>query len=236
MNIQNLAMKFQIEETAVCDGAEDRFFRICSFDLAEAGQRKMEQAAFRVRTHLQERMDIRATVRFWDRPVLTDTRLQLDDVTLCCDAFSRIPAGAVKGVFAYLLTIGDTDMEGEVSIMTELYHDVWGTAYVESVMDVLRSRLLQVLPEENMHLSESFGPGYYGMAMEEGKTLFSLLGDETAGVSQKASGLLLPEKSCMGLLLVYDRPGIRMPLACEKCLGSRGSCQFCEKRTLKELE
>ncbi|MBR3755932.1 MAG: hypothetical protein IKK48_02375 [Firmicutes bacterium] len=222
-------MKFQIEETAVCDGAEDRFFRICSFDLAEAGQRKMEQAAFRVRTHLQERMDIRATVRFWDRPVLTNTQLQLDDVTLCCDAFSRIPAGAVKGVFAYLLTIGDTDMEGEVSIMTELYHDVWGTAYVESVMDVLRSRLLQVLPEENMHFSESFGPGYYGMAMEEGQKIFSLLDGDSIGVTQKRSGLLTPEKSCLGLILVYDRNNIKLPAACETCLGTKGGCRFCDK-------
>lgn len=236
MNIQNLVTKFQIEEKAARSGAEDRFFRICSFNLAEAGQRQMEKAAFRIRTHLQTQMDIRAAVRFWDNPVLEGDVLRLDDKSLRCGAFAQIPQNVVKGAFVYLLTIGETGIEAEDYIMTEIYHDIWGTAYVESALEVLRRDCLESQLEADLYLSESFGPGYFGMPLEEGKTLFSLLGDETAGVSQKASGLLLPEKSCMGLLLVYDRPGIRMPLACEKCLGSRGSCQFCEKRTLKELE
>lgn len=236
MNIQNLVTKFQIEEKAARAGAEDRFFRICSFNLAEAGQRQMEKAAFRIRTHLQEQMEIRAAVRFWDNPVLEGDVLRLDDKSLRCGAFAQIPRNVVKGAFVYLLTIGETGIEAEDYIMTEIYHDIWGTSYVESALEVLRRDCLESQLEADLYLSESFGPGYFGMPLEEGKTLFSLLGDETAGVSQKASGLLLPEKSCMGLLLVYDRPGIRMPLACEKCLGSRGSCQFCEKRTLKELE
>lgn len=236
MNIQNLTMKFQIKENVVRDGAEERFFRICSFNLAEAGQRQMEKAAFRVRSHLQTQMDIRAAVRFWENPVLQGDLMQLDDVTLRCGAFAQIPRDVVEGAYLYLLTIGETDIEAEDYIMTEIYHDIWGTSYVEAAVEVLRKDCLEAQLEADLYLSESFGPGYYGMAMEEGRILFSLLGEETAGVSQKASGLLLPEKSCMGLMLVYNRPGIRMPQACEKCLGSRGCCQFCENRHVKELE
>ena len=234
MNIQNLPMKFYIEENIVRDGAEERFFRICSFNLAEAGQRKMEKAAFRVRSHLQTQMDIRAIARFWEDPVLQGDRLQLGDVRLCCGAFSQIPLDAVKGVFAYLLTIGETDIEAEAGIMTEIYHDIWGTAYVESALEILRRDCLESQLDADLYLSESFGPGYYGMAMEESRKIFSLLGEETVGVIQKTSGLLLPEKSCMGLLLVYNRPGIQMPRACEHCLGVGGGCQFCEKRHTKE--
>ncbi len=236
MNIQNLVTKFQIEENALRGDAEERFFRICSFNLAEVGQRQMEKAAFRVRSHLQTQMDIRAVARFWENPVLQGDMLQLDDMTLRCGAFAQIPRDVVKGAFVYLLTIGETDIEAEDYIMTEIYHDIWGTSYVESALEVLRRDCLESRLEADLYLSESFGPGYYGMPMEEGKTLFALLGEETAGVSQKASGILLPEKSCIGLMLVYNRPGIRMPRACEKCLGSRGGCQFCEKRRIKELE
>ena len=236
MNIQNLSMKFEIKENILQEDAEDRFFRICSFNLAEAGQRQMEKAAFRIRGHLREQMDIRAVARFWENPVLQGDMLQLNDVTLHCGAFAQIPRDVFKGAFVYLLTIGETDIEAEDYIMTEIYHDIWGTSYVESALEVLRRDCLESQLEEDLYLSESFGPGYYGMPMEEGKMLFSLLGEETAGVIQKASGLLLPEKSCIGLMLVYDRPGIRMPQACEKCLGSRGGCQFCEKRHVKELE
>lgn len=236
MNIQNLSMKFEIKENILQEDAEERFFRICSFNLAEAGQRQMEKAAFRIRGHLREQMDIRAVARFWENPVLQGDMLQLNDVTLRCGAFAQIPRDVVKGAFVYLLTIGETDIEAEDYIMTEIYHDIWGTSYVESALEVLRRDCLESQLEEDLYLSESFGPGYYGMPMEEGKMLFSLLGEETAGVIQKASGLLLPEKSCIGLMLVYDRPGIRMPQTCEKCLGSRGGCQFCEKRHVKELE
>lgn len=236
MNIQNLSMKFEIKENILQEDAEERFFRICSFNLAEAGQRQMEKAAFRIRGHLREQMDIRAVARFWENPVLQGDMLQLNDVTLRCGAFAQIPRDVVKGAFVYLLTIGETDIEAEDYIMTEIYHDIWGTSYVESALEVLRRDCLESQLEEDLYLSESFGPGYYGMPVEEGKMLFSLLGEETAGVIQKASGLLLPEKSCIGLMLVYDRPGIRMPQTCEKCLGSRGGCQFCEKRHVKELE
>ena len=234
MNIQNLATKFQIEEKAVRAGAEERFFQICSFNLAEAGQRQMETAAFRIRTHLQAQMNIRAVTRFWDEPVLKGDTLQLDDVVLRCGAFSQIPREAIKGAFAYLLTIGDTDIEAEDYIMTEIYHDIWGTSYVEAALDFLYRDCLESQLGEGLYLSESFGPGYFGMAMEESIRIFGLLDGASIGVSQKASGLLLPEKSCMGVMLVYDRPGIRMPLACEKCLGTKGGCQFCEKRMRKE--
>ncbi len=237
MNIQNFTMKFEIEESVVSLGAEERFFHICSFDLAEAGQRKMEQAAFAVRRHLQEKMEIQATVRYWNGPALTGEKLQLGDVSLICGAFGQIPADAIKGAFAYLLTIGETDIEAEGNIMTELYHDIWGTAYVESAMEVLQRECLSPLVEkEGTHLSENFGPGYYGMAMDEGLKIFGLLDGESVGVSQKITGLLMPEKSCLALILVYDRDDIKMPRACEKCLGTKGSCKFCEKRNVKELE
>ena len=236
MNIQNLSVKIQIQESAVAAGAEARFFRICSFDLGSAGQRKMEQAAFKVRSHLQRQMDIRAVARYWENPVVEGDALQLDDVTLRCGVFGQIPRNVIKGAFVYLLTIGETDIEAEDYIMTEIYHDIWGTAYVESALDVLRRDCLEDQLDADLYLSESFGPGYFGMAMEESRKLFSLLGEDTAGVIQKESGLLLPEKSCMGLLLVYNRPGIKVPAACEKCLGNKGGCQFCEKRTTKELE
>ena len=137
MNIQNLEMKFEIEEKAIADDAEARFFWICAFNLAEAGQRKMEAAAFRVREHLQAQMRMQAAVSFWNRPVLTGDALLLGDAVLRCGAFGRIPADAIKGAFVYLLTIGETDIEAEGNIMTELYHDIWGTVYTEAALRLL---------------------------------------------------------------------------------------------------
>lgn len=230
-------MKFQILLPVATPGAEERFFQICSFNLAEAGQRNMEKAAFAVQEHLLNQMHIRAAVRFWDQPVIDGDKLQLDDAILSCGALGQIPKDAIKGVFVYLLTIGETDIEAEDNIMTELYHDIWGTAYVESAMEVLRRDCLQPLIEgRECYLSESFGPGYFGMAMEEGKKLFDLLREVSIGVTQKSSGLLTPEKSCLGLMFLYDRADVAMPQACEKCLGTRGGCMFCEKRSVKELE
>ena len=236
MNIQNLEMKFQIVESAVAEGAEERFFQICSFDLAEAGQRRMEEAAYRVRDHLRAKMEICAAVRFWESPVLTGETLRLGEMPVWCDGFSQIPAEAIKGAFAYLLTIGETEMEEERSVMTELYHDIWGTAYVESSLQALRKDCLHPLLDDGLHLSECFGPGYYGMAMEEGAKLYGVLDGKSVGVTLRTSGLLMPEKSCLGLALVYDRGDIKMPRSCETCLGTKGGCRFCGKLDTKELE
>ena len=236
MNIQNLTMNFKIEESAAADRAEEQFFQICGFHLSDPLQRKLERQAHVVREHLRTQMDIRAAVRFFESPVLLGDALQLDDATLYCSAFEQIPADAVKGAFVYLLTIGETNIEEETDILTELYHDIWGTTYVGAALEVLRRDLLNGLLDSGLHLSESFGPGYYGMELEEGRKLYGLMDKSLIGVLQKTSGLLVPEKSCLGLMLVYDRGDIKMPGACEKCLGARGGCQFCDKRYVKELE
>ena len=228
-------MKFKIEESAVETIAETRFFQMCSFDLGDAGQRKMEDLAFSVREHLRQQMEMQVAVRFFDEVSLQKDELQLGDESLRCSAFSHVPPEAVKGAFVYLLTIGETDTEGEEGIMAELYHDIWGTAYVESALGILRKDLLPSLLDGcEGYLSESFGPGYYGMAMEEGTKLFSLLDGASVGVMQKKSGLLHPEKSCLGVILIYDRDGIRIGAGCAKCLGNRGGCRFCEKGLIKE--
>jgi len=234
-------MKFEIEESVVAEEAEARFFEICAFDLAEAGQRKMEEAAMLVREHVQAQMCIQAAVRFYGNPVLTGERLQLDDAVLHCDAFGQIPADTVKGAFVYLLTIGETDIEAEGNIMTELYHDIWGTVYVEAALqelcgDGFADAAKTLYPDQKVYVSQPFGPGYYGMAMEEGRKIYPLVDGAEAGVMQKTSGLLVPEKSCLGLVLVYDRDGIKMSPGCKKCLGVSGGCRFCMKRMKKELE
>lgn len=235
MNIQNLGMKFHIVLPVATPGAEERFFRMCGFDLGAVGHRKMEQAAYKVRNHLLSQMKIRAFVQGWDHPQVEGADLHLGDTVITCDAFSQIPKEAIKGAFAYLLTIGETDIEAEDYIMTEIYHDIWGTAYIDSAMEVLRRDcLMPMIEEEGFFLSENFGPGYFGMAMEEGSKIFDLLDGAAIGVSRKASGLLIPEKSILGLILVYDREDIKMSRSCEKCLGNKGGCNFCEKRIVKE--
>ena len=130
-----------------------------------------------------------------------------------------------------MLTAGECYFSSEENIMDFLYADIWGTNYVEAGIQLLTEKIeadmKERLPQQQTYLSEEFGPGYFGMPVIESRKFFNILDGDLIHVRVKESGLMIPQKTCTGLYLVFNRPDIKAEPECLRCRGNASGCQFC---------
>lgn len=228
-----------IPEERVRENAEKRFIATCGFKLETSRKhQRMMEMGLKVRETGVEGINIRATYLFLDKSHYRDGKVVLNDSVLTCNYFGQIPEEAVEGMYLYMLTSGECLFSSEEQIMDFLYADIWGTNYVDAGIDAFKEDY--ILPDmaerfskpgKPVFLSEEFGPGYFGMPVIETKKFVSLLDSDAIGVRVKESGLMIPQKSCAGLFLVYNRDDLKAEPGCVKCLGNSQGCAFCSFRT-----
>ncbi len=224
--------KITIGEAAVQSLAEKRFIQACGFDLLRERDRRMMETGAKVRDDGMDGRGLKALVSFYGPEHFFDGAVRIGETVVSCNYFDRIPREAVEGVYFYLLTAGACPSPREEDIMESLYADIWGTSYVEAGLQLLREQHLkrdmaERFPGRQVCLSEEFGPGYFGMSVIETKRFFSILDAAAIGVSVQDSGLMIPQKTCTGLYLVYNRTDLKAEPGCIRCLGSTGGCRFC---------
>ena len=85
-------------------------------------------------------------------------------------------------------------------------------------------------------ISDSFGPGFYGMDVSYIKDFFSFMNNEEIGMSLMKSGMMLPIKSFAGFFIVLKK-GSKLPeSACQNCIMKTKSCVFCRMSRKSEME
>ncbi len=213
---------FLIDKETIKEHAERRFIEICGFDLCNETHRRLLESCEPLRKRLWEKTEVRCATAFENQPVMEGANLQAGAAVVRCRYFQQIPREDVIGVHFYLVTLEHFDCDVEESTEA-VYRDIWGTSIIDAVMESLPEHLCK----DRAFLSSAMGPGYYGMDISEGRQIFSLLRGETAGVRITQSGVLIPEKSCIGFFLQYNRKDVKMQRACRQCLGQKGGCQFC---------
>ncbi len=233
--------KIKIEEAAAHSLAEKRFIQTCGFDLSRGKHQRMMKMGEKVRDEGLEGIDISAVISFFGPEYFSDGAIRVGDAVITCNYFSQIPAEALEGVYFYMLTAGECLFSSEENIMDFLYADIWGTNYVDAGIQVLTEQYIKKDMAERFAgrevcLSEEFGPGYFGMPVIETKKFFSILDASSIGVRVKDSGLMIPQKTCVGLYLVYNRSDIKAEQSCMQCHGNAGGCQFCAIRAKMKEE
>lgn len=227
------------EENQLRSFAFTRFSQICGLEkcdgqvasVIEGEAQRIYRKYFCVRR-------VKGVVRRFGKSVWRNKRVYAEDREISCSLFARIPEDIVEGVYFYALTAGalfaegsDDARNGEAAMnpMEQLYLDIWGTAFLDSGRIFLEQTLLA---EEN-HQNENplflwgTGPGFYDMDLEECSAFVSVLKPDRIGVDLNESGVLRPEKSCIGLYLLLNRPFFS-DMACRTCRGSSSGCSFCQ--------
>lgn len=230
---------FSFNEQDAYREAEQRFVRACGFDLQKAKHQKMMKMGEKVREDGVDGIKIRAILSFCDASVLRDGGICVGDEMLTFPYLERIPKEAVCGVYFYGLTVGECYFSSEENIMDFLYADIWGTNYVDASMSLLQRKIQEDMKEtfpnrDDVYLSCEFGPGYFGMPVSESKKIMKIIDGAQIGIKIKESGLIIPQKSCMGFYFVYDKPGIEAEAECMKCRGNSKGCEFCRIRQKME--
>ena len=90
----------------------------------------------------------------------------------------------------------------------------------------LMKEKLAALGKAGMMVSPPFGPGFFGMGMENLPQIMELAGADRIGVSFTGN-YMLPLKSCAGFFFTSKTP-LNLPAKdCASCTGSRLSCSYC---------
>lgn len=206
----DMAMELFMEESGCCKEGE-------KYD-------RMRKEAFEIRELIEPRIDIKAIYTFYDEIELDGQKLTVNDHEFTCTAFEQINPESVDGVYFYAITAGDYYLEDR-PIMQQLYADIWGTAFT----DAIRGMLLKSLKEKS-EMSDSFGPGFYGMDVAEMKKMPEMVDFHKLGMVVKESCVILPLKSCAGILFEVNEKYKTLNSACELCYGSKKTCSLCSIR------
>ena len=205
--------------------AKENFVRMCGFKSGSEKHENMYAAAAEIRENGVSAINIRALVSEFGADIICEKGLLAGGVELHCDAVFLIEKEKVRNVLFYVITVEECSCESE-QILDRIYADFWGTAYVDAAFALLRAKLASRF-SGGLVLSEAFGPGYYGMPSEEIKTIFQILDGGEIGVKCLPSNVMLPIKSCAGLLFVMEKDAKTPGKQCRDCLGTRSGCRYC---------
>ena len=208
--------------------AKQHFLRMCGLTLSLAAHQSHFQEAEKVHKQWIVETPLRALLSEYSAFKFKKDKLIINDVSFSCRAFEQIEAAAVDRVVVFILTAGDTVLETES--LTELFYaDLWLGAYIEAGREIIENGIRGRLSENKAQiLSPSFGPGYYGMGIDQVSGFLDLLEAEKIGVRLSSNGNMLPSKSCVGMFLILGKDSGLPEKSCEYCLGGEQGCYFCK--------
>lgn len=215
-------LEFDIDRTECSNLAHTIFMKTSGVDREGKKYEKMKAAALQMREHIAENVEIRFSCVSCDDIQLKGRSATFGGQTFTCSAFEQIPEDAVEEVYLYAVCAGDFALPDE-NIMNQLYADIWGTAFADAVRVLIKKEL-----ETLGTLSDSFGPGFYGMDITHMQAMDAILDFESLGIQLRNSRIMVPLKSCAGIYFRVNESYIPINAACSDCLGTHSSCQLCQ--------
>ena len=191
---------------------------------------RLRQSSAEIRKQIDERIKTKLVYSFFDDVTLNANKLNVAGIEFSCNAFEQLDPRNLCGAYVYLLTAGDCRLD-DAPILDQLLADFWGTAFVDAARLMFREQI-----EKGKHLSADFGPGFYGMPVTQMHGIEKLADAALIGVRINESSLLVPAKSCAGIILLGEAPFEEMDAACADCRGTVLSCNICNVKKAKEMK
>lgn len=207
--------------------AQKYFVDMCGYNRGNIVPQKKIEKSLKTLENIYDRIKIQVLVSEYEKSCVDGKTMLLDGEVFTCKALSKIPQEEIKKVYIYLLTAGEPDYE-ETSILNEVYYDMWQTAYVYAGKEILKQYLQKLSHCENEYISDSFGPGFYGMDVSQLKQFFAILDGEKIQIRLLENGFMLPVKSYAGFFVITDSPQNLPDKDCENCLSGGKTCMYCK--------
>lgn len=185
-------------------------------------RRRMLHQAIELKEEIVDRITVRAVYNYYDDIAIEEETLAVGGKTFAAKIFKGIAPAQVLGAYVFVLTAGDFSCPDK-PVAEQVLLDLWGTAFATA-----GRKRLQAHFAKDGRISETFGPGLYGIPAETMQELTELVDADLIGVTVNESSVLQPVKSYGGIVLrVTDDYRPRGAL-CTACRGSRLSCALCE--------
>lgn len=211
--------------------AMDYFMKICGLNRDGEKYRRMQVQGMQIKELIRDRVKIQAVVSSFPGSAIDGNHAVLNGITFECNAFQRLDPDHVTGIYAYLLSAGIFELADQDPIMDQLFADIWGTAYVDAGLELLKQFVAEDLKERSdargSRVLDPFGPGFYGMDVTQVGKFFELLDGDQIGVKARSSSLILPLKSCSGFFIGVDDDSALPDADCKSCCAEYKNCAFC---------
>lgn len=222
ISIVNSTIEF--DKKQCCDRAQELFIKESGCGKDGAKYEKMRTNAFEIRKLIEPRIDVKCTYKIYNSFELKNETLIIENEQFNCTAFGQINPKSVDAVIFYAVTAGNYYLEDR-PIMDQLYADIWGTAFTDAMREIFMDEM-----KKNYKISDSFGPGFYGMDVTEMKKMPKFVSFDSLGMEVKNSCVILPLKSCAGIIYIVNELYTKLDSACQLCYGNKKTCSLCSIR------
>lgn len=220
----------RFDQSAMDERALQYFLAISGFSHNPARFQDKLKQALELREKIRSRINPQAVLSRFASPELEGEALKIQGVDFYCKALAQLAPKHVTDFYLYLLSVGNVYWDEGPTIFM-LYGDMWGTAYVNATRDCLKALVAEDAKARGaLAVSDSFGPGFYGMPVSEIPKFFRLLHADEIGVSLLESALMLPLKTIVGMYAAVDQAGFLPGADCRTCLNQGNHCEFCHAR------
>lgn len=224
--MHNQIVEFNIKGTYPL--AEKYFIQTSGIRTDSEKHRRMWKRAREIFEEIQDQIKLQAIISDYVPDDISGKNLTISGTVFSCNAFEQLSKKDIELVYIYFLTAGQWFTNSE-QVIDQLYSDIWGTSFVDAGRDKLRILLsdAEKNSSSDSFLSESFGPGFYGMDLSQIGSFFKVLDAARLGIVLHKSGMMLPQKTIAGFYF-YMKKGSTLPdRDCENCIGNQTGCRFC---------
>jgi hypothetical protein len=238
--MNNQVIRFGVDEADRY--APDYFLNICGFKNREGDKyKRMLEHGMKIREKVVGHLDMKAVVSSFDGGVISGNAAKVGNVEFICNAFEQLKREHIRRIYVYLYTSGNLELNDEDPVIDQLYADIWGTAYTDAGLEVLKHHILDDFQTNcsggdnsdncgEASILDPFGPGFYGMDVDQIGMFFEVLDGDQIGVRARTNSLMLPLKSCAGFFVIVD-DGFKLPLSdCKSCRADHKGCEYCQAR------
>lgn len=206
----------------------DQYFRkICRFDDTNDRMRTKLERGLNTLDEVYSQFTPKAVLAVFDNSVIDGKSMMLNNHLFVCNALEQISKESIVAIYAYIMTVGNYEHD-TTRTADLLFSYIWGTAYSDAGRDMLKQIIIdQYKDRPELYVSEAFGPGYYGMSMDQVANFVDLLDGASIGVKMHDDALMIPLKSSVGFYLVMDKPFPLPKADCLSCCGNTLGCSFC---------
>lgn len=222
--------------------AKEYFIKASGLETDAENHKTLLNEALQVLDNCKSGIDIRSVVVTLDCDHFGNSTIILEGHQYNCTAFDQISSENVVKIYAYLLSLGQCK-SGNKNQAEQYYADLWANGFLEAGILKLRDQLYKSedVAENNYYISDSFGPGRYGMSPERLSTMLSTMDGNIIGICSDEDCDSC--KFCGGFFFVLTLEEGNLPSKeCRNCIGHEKGCMFCggkniipSKKTCMEL-
>lgn len=213
--------------------ARNYFIEVSGLNADKVYHEELLTEALQLLENCKPGIDLTAIIAPLNPDDFRDSSIFMGQIQFTCTAFQQIDPDRVNAIFVYLMSLGECSL-GVNNLAEQYYADLWGDGFLEAGRQILREqiRIHEIHDVEQYHVSESFGPGFYGMPLDKLSDLYRELDGSKIGINAEMDGVSSKDKFSGGFFFITNGEGVLPTEECKNCIGHEGGCLFCGGKNL----